>query len=51
MNILQTEESTITFKFFHIRTEKPDVFVDKLEQLCRECCVQEDFFFKYTIED
>ena len=50
MEFLQTGESTVTFKFFHIRTEKPEEFVDRLEELCKEYCDQGDFFFKYSIE-
>jgi len=47
----QLEELTIKLKFFYVKTDKPDEFIDKLEQLCREYCPQEDFFFKYSIED
>jgi len=54
MNMLkekQLEEATIKVKFFYVKTSKPDEFIDKLEQLCREYCHREDFFFKYSIED
>jgi len=51
MDILKKEESTVTFRSFHIRTEKPDEFVDRLEQLCREYSIEGEFFFKYKIED
>ena len=47
----QVEEAKIKLEFFYVKTGKPDEFIDKLEQLCREYCHQEDFFFKYSIED
>lgn len=45
------KEGAIKLKFFHLKTGKPDEFIAKLEQLCREYCHQEDFFFRYSIED
>ncbi len=46
-----SEIATINLKFFYVKTEEPEEFIDKLEQLCREYSHQEDFFFKYSIED
>lgn len=52
MNSLKVkEDATIIFKFFHVKTDKPDEFVDKLEKLCKEYCHQGNYFFKYSIED
>lgn len=44
------EEATIKLEFFCVKTDKPEEFIDKLEQLCKEYCQQEGFFFKYSIE-
>jgi hypothetical protein len=46
----ETEEFSVRIEFFGIRTSKPDEFVDKLEELCREYCIQDDFSFKYSVE-
>jgi hypothetical protein len=46
----EAEESTIRIEFFGIRTSKPEEFVNKLEELCREYCIQDDFSFKYSVE-
>lgn len=47
---LNGEESSIRIKFFCIRTNKSDEFIGKLEELCREYCIQDDFFFNYSVE-
>lgn len=46
----RAEEVPIKFKFFYIKTDRPDEFVDKLEQLCRKYCSQENFLFNYSVE-
>jgi hypothetical protein len=46
----KSECVTVKVKFFYAKTDKPDEFIDKMEQLCKEYC-QHDFFFKYSIED
>ncbi len=46
----EAEESSIRIEFFGIRTSKPEEFVDKLEELCREYCIDGDYSFKYSIE-
>lgn len=48
--IAGSEYITVKVKFFYAKTDKPDEFIDKLEQLCKEYC-QDDFFFKYSVED
>ncbi|MFH0846432.1 MAG: hypothetical protein V1894_00025 [Chloroflexota bacterium] len=45
------EVTTINLKFFCLKTERPEEFVDKLEELCRQYCYEEDFYFKYSFED
>ncbi len=47
----EIEESTIRIEFFGIRTSKPEEFVDKLEELCREYCIDGDYSFKYSVEE
>jgi hypothetical protein len=47
---IEDEDFTVIIKFFGIRTSKPDEFVDKLEELCREYAIQDDFSFKYSVE-
>ena len=47
---IEDEDFSIRIEFFGIRTSKPDEFVDKLEELCREYCIQDDFSFKYSVE-
>lgn len=43
--------STIKINFFYAKTNKPDEFIDELEQLCRKYCCLDNFFFKYGVED
>lgn len=46
-----TEYFTIKINFFSARTNKPDEFLDELEQLCKKYCYQNNFSFKYGVED
>jgi len=47
----EIESSLVKIKFMYIMTDKPEEFVDKLEELCREYCIQDDFFFNYDVEE
>ncbi len=47
----RAEYSTIKISFFSARTNKPDEFIDELEQLCKKYCRLDDFSFKYGVED
>lgn len=49
--VAKQEYVTIKINFFNARTNKPDEFLDELEQLCRKYCRLDDFFFKYGVED
>lgn len=44
------EKATVIIKFFSIKTDKPVEFVDRLEQLCKEFCLDKYFYFKYSVE-
>ena len=58
MKILQEEQQevaksecvSVRIKFFYAKTSKPDEFIEELEQLCKQYCHLDDFFFKYSIE-
>ena len=49
--VAKQEYLTIKINFFYAKTDKPEEFVDELEQLCRKYCLQNNFFFKYGVED
>ena len=44
------EEATVIIKFFSLKTDNPDEFVDRLEQLCKKFCFDKNFYFKYSVE-
>ena len=49
--VIGAEYFTIKINFFYAKTNKPDEFIDELEQLCRKYCRLDDFSFKYSVED
>lgn len=48
--VRQKEEETVRIKFFSIRTDKAEQFIDELEDLCRKYCLGNEFFFKHSVE-
>ena len=47
----KSECLSVRVKFFDAKTNKPDEFIEELEQLCKKLCHLDDFYFKYSIED
>lgn len=46
----QSEETSITFKFLHVRTTTPEEFIDELDKLCERYSRDEDIFYKFSFE-
>ena len=44
------EKESVKIEFFYVKTDKPEEFVDELEQLCRKYSRRGDFYFKYSVE-
>ncbi len=47
----ESELTTVRLKSFCVSTNEPEDFIEKLEELCRTCSNQEDFFFNFSFED
>ncbi len=45
-----SEEFVVGLRHFSIITDKPEEFIDELEQLCRKYCDGKEFFFNYKVE-
>ena len=50
LETVKSEYVTVKVEFFYAKTDQPDKFIDKLEQICKEYC-RDDFFFKYSVEN
>jgi len=46
----QSEETSITFKFLHVRTTRPEEFIDELDKLCERYSSKEDVCYKFSFD-
>jgi len=46
----QSENTSIKFKFFHVRTNEPEEFIAELDRLCERYCSKEDIFYNFSFE-
>jgi len=46
----QSEKTSIVFKFLHVRTNKPEEFIDELDKLCERYSRDEDIVYKFSFE-
>ncbi len=47
----ESELSSVKIEFFYAKTNKPEDFVNEIENLCKRYCDIKDYFFKYSVED
>lgn len=45
-----SDKTTIKIEFFSLKTNSPDKFIEKLEQLCKEYSHRANFTFKFSFE-
>jgi len=46
----KSEPVAVKVEFFYLKTDKPEEFVNELEQICKKYGHQKNFTFKYSIE-
>jgi hypothetical protein len=46
----QSEDTSIRFKFLHVRTSRPEEFMDELDKLCERYSSTEDIFYKFSFD-
>jgi hypothetical protein len=46
-----SREVSIKIEWFSAITEKPDEFVEELENLCKKFCPKGGYYFTYSFED
>lgn len=45
-----SETTSILIKFFTVTTDSPEEFIEKLEKLCCDFAVENDYFLNFSFE-